>query len=309
MTTETSLAKQDIILPIAERVFGGERMPLIRALLPKQFTEADLADVEAFAETCERTKLDFFAKPPQIYAIRRWDSKERREKLTAQPAVDSYRIIAVRTREYQGQVGPLFTADGQQWVEVWLREEPPAAAKVGVRRRGFPEPIWAIATWRESAQWFKDSNGKPYLGEFWRKMPAHMLGKTAEVDAFKRAFPNDTEGLEGALIEAELRERVAINAQRYTEIFGSEELGTGYDLDRKALNAAGDTIDILTGELLEEDQSSAASAAPRSDQAEPEASPSGSDLISDKRHPTGGWPDLPERRAAQVRQDEVLPGV
>jgi hypothetical protein len=74
---------------------------------------------------------------------------------------------------------------------VWLDTKPPAAARVGVWRKGFREPLWATALWSNYVQTSKD--GHPT--KFWSSMGPLMLGKCAESLALRRAFPEDLSGI------------------------------------------------------------------------------------------------------------------
>ena len=134
--------------------------------------------VEAFLQHCRRTGLDPIAR--QIYAI------ERGGKWGIQISIDGARLVAERSREYRGQTAAQWTADGEKWVDVWLAKTPPAAARVGVHREGFVEPLVIVATWDQYAQ---------PNGAMWKKMPALMLAKCAEALALRKAFPQDLSGL------------------------------------------------------------------------------------------------------------------
>lgn len=137
--------------------------------------------VEAFLSHCHRTGLDPIAR--QIYCI------ERGGKWTTQVSIDGARLVAERSKKYQGQTPTEWTADGVTWVQVWLASEPPAAARVGVYREGFQAPLYAVSTWAQYAQ---------LNSPMWKKMPALMLGKTAEMLALRKAFPQDLSGLYSA---------------------------------------------------------------------------------------------------------------
>ena len=137
--------------------------------------------VEAFLSHCHRTGLDPIAR--QIYCI------ERGGKWTTQVSIDGARLVAERSKRYQGQTPTEWTADGITWVQVWLSKENPAAARVGVYREGFQAPLYAVSTWDQYAQ----TNSS-----MWKKMPALMLGKTAEMLALRKAFPQDLSGLYSA---------------------------------------------------------------------------------------------------------------
>lgn len=152
---------------------------------------APKSTVIAFLQHCARTGLDPIAR--QIYAI------ERGGKWTITVSIDGFRLVAQRSGQYAGQTPVEWTADGKTWVDVWLEKEPPAAARVGVRRRGFDEPLFAVARWSSYAVTVPDWQNGQKVGEklspMWDRMPDLMLGKVAEALALRRAFPMELSGL------------------------------------------------------------------------------------------------------------------
>lgn len=145
-------------------------------------------DLSVFLHYCQRTGMDPFTK--QIYMIGRWDGKEQRTKYTIQMAIDGFRIIAERSRQYLGQTEPLWCGPDGVWRDVWTSAEPPVAAKIGVLRQGWPAPTYGVAHFKEFAAKYGNS-----LTAMWQQMPANQIAKCAEAAALRKAFPHDLSGI------------------------------------------------------------------------------------------------------------------
>lgn len=148
------------------------------ATLRAQCRDLNDADFGQYLEVVQRRRLDPFAR--QIYYTKRGG------RLQVESTIDGFRVIADRTGDYAGQVGPFWCGTDGKWVDVWLDKKPPAAAKVGVLRNGFKEPLFAVANWDGYSQ-----TNSP----MWKKMGPLMLAKCAEALALRKAYPQDLSGL------------------------------------------------------------------------------------------------------------------
>jgi phage recombination protein Bet len=171
------------------RTFTADEVALMRRTIGK---EASDDDFDIFVRTAERTGLDPFAR--QIYLSKQRAKNEQDQWITRhQPlvSIDGFRLIAERTGEYEGQARPEWCGTDGDWKDVWLKKLPPAAARVGVWRRGFREPLYAVARFDAFVQTKRDNTPN----SMWAKMGDNQLRKCAEALALRQAFPQDLSGL------------------------------------------------------------------------------------------------------------------
>lgn len=162
------------------RSFSTEEIAIIRRLMPRGATEEDLQLLLSFSQ---KTGLD-----PILRQV--WVNK--RDTGPAQPiaTIDGLRTIAIRSGEYQGQTKPEWCDRDGTFRDVWTQDTPPAAARVGVYRKGFQEPVYGVARYQD---YVVVTNGHPNF--MWQKMAAAQTLKCAESLALRKAFPELLSGV------------------------------------------------------------------------------------------------------------------
>lgn len=161
--------------------FSEEAYQVIQTSVAQKATPVEL---KYFLIQCQRTGLDPITR--QIYFIKGNDGK-----VQIQTSIDGFRLIAERSGVYEGQTQAQWCGKDGNWKDVWLSEDYPAAAKIGVYKKGFREALYAVAIFDECAQ----RKGDGSLNYMWNKMPALMLAKVAESLALRKSFPNEMSGL------------------------------------------------------------------------------------------------------------------
>lgn len=193
--TDIALAgRTELAIAPGQTAWTDDQMAVLRHIGTDKATPADL---KVFFHVCQRTGLDPFAR--QIYMV------EYGGKPTIQTGIDGFRVIARRAADAAGhtysQEDTQWCGPDGVWVDVWLSEEKPRAARSVVVRNGgrfshvalFDEYVGMKAIREQrNGRWVKVGEE---INSMWNGKPAHMIGKCAEAGAHRKAFPHDLGGL------------------------------------------------------------------------------------------------------------------
>lgn len=191
--------------------FNRAQLAVIRQQCAKDTNDSEF---NLFIEQCKARGLNPLLK--HIYAmVLHKDSKDPKKprQLVIIVSVDGQRVIANRTGNYRpDDRAPRFEID-PDLIDPLTNPAGLISCEVAVYTYSHGEwfPVPAIAYWNEFVplvdEWAEDpATGKraptgrkiidPKKGN-WRKMPRIMLPKVAEVQALRKAFPDDFSGLYG----------------------------------------------------------------------------------------------------------------
>lgn len=175
---------------ITRQPWTKDQLDLIKTTVAKNTTDDQL---KLFLYTAKKTGLDPLTK--QIYCVVRNVKNKQTGKyepqMSIQTGIDGFRVIASRTGEYEGQTKVEWCGEDEVWKDIWVSKKNPVAARVGVYRKGFREPLYATAKFDSYVQ--KDKEGQ--ITTFWTKMGELMIAKVAEALALRKAFPQDLSGI------------------------------------------------------------------------------------------------------------------
>jgi len=168
------MSNEVVVRPNQDISFTPEQKELLKRTICEGATDDEL---KLFMHVCKRSGLDPFAR--QIYAVKRNDGDNGKQRMTIQTSIDGFRLAASRSGEYAGSDDAVFD-----------NEENPKKATVTVYRMvsGQRCPFTATARWSE----YFPGDKKGFM---WKKMPHVMLAKVAEALALRKAFPADLSGV------------------------------------------------------------------------------------------------------------------
>lgn len=159
-----------------QQFWTDQQMAALQQLGVATNSQGDLA---VFFHQAQKSGLDPFKR--EIYMI------TRSGKPTIQTGIDGFYKIADRVTTRTGGTWGIsetyWCGQDGQWVDVWLQQGAPAAAKVIVERNGSKFTTVALTSEYTAT------------GPMWKKMPARMIAKCAEALAIRKAFPEDLSGL------------------------------------------------------------------------------------------------------------------
>lgn len=191
----------------------SDESSVLRVMRDALYPGAREDSVRLVLDYCRARGLDPLKKP--VHIVPMWVDGGYRD--VPMPGINSYRVDAARTGEYDGKSEPEFGPDvtrtfaGKvknkgQWEDTEKTVTFPAWCKVTVMRRG--KPFVAKEFWTEN---YATMGKSEVPNEMWAKRPYGQLAKCAEAQALRMAFPEETGGqptaeeMEGKTYDAEPR--------------------------------------------------------------------------------------------------------
>lgn len=175
-----------------------QEMDIYRRQFAPQGTTDD--EWEIFLKTCQVYRISPMRK--QIYLVSRYDSVKKRNVSVPQVSIGTLRLMALRTKEFEGTTEPEWADEEGNWHTCWpkAKGKHPYAARVGVYRKGFRAPVWGVVYFHEVAQttdvWQSGhKTGEKRFTRFWEDSGIHQVGKCAEADALRKAFEEECGGV------------------------------------------------------------------------------------------------------------------
>lgn len=156
------------------------------------------------------------------------DEKSGRPVVQMITTIDGFRLIAKRTGEWIWTSSPSFCGEDGIFKDVWLKPEYPAAAVIGVQRKGATELFRATAYWELYAQYTMGPRGEKILTDPWQKWKHHQLAKCAEALAMRQAFPEEFSGL---YTKEEMGQASNPRPRQGPAVFRGSALGTDQQFD------------------------------------------------------------------------------
>lgn len=150
----------------------------------------DLTDNEflLLGYVSKKAGLDPFLR--QIYPIK-FKGDGEKKTLTFITSIDGYRLIAERTGKYAGRDDYMFDEGLSLYQMLEDKRTTPHTATVTVYKMidGDRCPTCTSVRWTE---YYPSAKFKQFL---WNRMPFQMLGKCAEAQSLRAAFPNNYKGI------------------------------------------------------------------------------------------------------------------
>jgi len=162
---------------------------LLEVLGRSLYPGAAPASIKLALGYCKASGLDPMQKP--VHIVPMWDSKARETRDVIMPGIGLYRTQAVRSGEYAGVSEPEYGEDVTETIDGCTITYP-KWCKVVVKRllsNGAIAEFSATERWKENYA-VKGGKAKSHApNAMWYKRPYGQLGKCAEAQALRKAFP------------------------------------------------------------------------------------------------------------------------
>lgn len=190
--------RSPLTLTVEQNEFTGDQIQALE-LASGWRAEPPAAALHLLFHASITSGLDPFRQ--QIRLLQRWEpvalangDTQMEHRWSVETSIHGFRILGHRAARDRGLLvqssEPRYYDDrSRQWCEAWPYDTPPAAARYELSAidEDDCESVVGVVHYAEFVK--TNLNGDPSRG--WEKMPCHMLAKCAEVDAWRRLFPQE----------------------------------------------------------------------------------------------------------------------
>lgn len=165
-------------------IYGMDQSKAISVLQESLYPGAKADSVALVMEYCRAAGLDPMQKP--VHIVPMWDKNLRAMRDVIMPGVNSYRVNAMRSRDYLGISEPEF---GPMVEGGAVGISYPEWCKVTVKRsiNGQIAEFTVVEYWIENYATAGKDSSMP--NAMWKKRPRGQIAKCAEAQALRKAFP------------------------------------------------------------------------------------------------------------------------
>ena len=181
--TDGVAADVPAVPPVPAYEPSADRLDMIRRVKFKHVVDDD--HWAAVVDECRRLGIDV----ADCWVKYEPDMDTGEEVPRVITTMHNLRLIGIRSGQHKRESLPEYLTPSGQWVDVWVDDEPPKAARAFVERKDVEGPIYGVAYLERSMQWREVGLEQWVPTRAWRPgCEGPQLGKCAIAAAYRTAY-------------------------------------------------------------------------------------------------------------------------